>query len=214
MQLWKARMTDQEIVSELQKHIDTNEYGIGLKKFMEICNSLGLHWTHQQKHTTESIHEAMMELQAMFLKAGTCKVVSLLFHEKQICIARNVVCQYFAIYKPELAWQHKASHLQHCRFWAAGVNDIWDVDQHDKFLCFGLALHTGIKPFSGHILWMKVWHSNCNPQLILSYYLSTVNDFRFNPLVTQSNPGTENSRIANAQIMLWQMHDPALALCP
>ncbi|KIK81382.1 hypothetical protein PAXRUDRAFT_156237, partial [Paxillus rubicundulus Ve08.2h10] len=50
-----------------------------------------------------------------------------------------------------------------------------------------------------------------NPQLILSYYLSTVEDFRFIPLVTQSDPGTENFGIANAQTKLWQMHNPALA---
>jgi len=67
--------------------------------------------------------------------------------------------------------------LQCRRFWAAGVNDIWAVDQHDKWLQFGLALHTGIEPFSGCILWVKVWHSNRNPQLILSYYLEMVEDF-------------------------------------
>ncbi|KIJ08081.1 hypothetical protein PAXINDRAFT_89387, partial [Paxillus involutus ATCC 200175] len=61
------------------------------------------------------------------------------------------------------------------------------------------------------ILWMKVWHSNRNPQLILSYYLSTVEEFGFAPLVTQSDPGSENFGIANAQTMLRQMHDPALA---
>ncbi|KIJ06201.1 hypothetical protein PAXINDRAFT_92365 [Paxillus involutus ATCC 200175] len=211
MRLWKARMTDREIVSELQKHIDTNEYGIGLTKFVEIRNSLGLRRTRQQKHTTESIREAMMELRAMYPKAGAREVVSLLFHEKQMCVARNVVCQYFAIYEPELVRQRKAGRLQRRRFWAAGVNDIWAVDQHDKFLRFGLALHTGIEPFSGRILWMKVWHSNRNPQLILSYYLSTVEDFGFIPLVTQSDPGTENFGIANAQTMLRQMHDPGLA---
>ena len=47
----------------------------------------------------------------------------------------------------------------------------------NKWLCFGLALHTGIEPFSGHILWTKVWHSNRNPQLILSYYLESVEFF-------------------------------------
>lgn len=79
--------------------------------------------------------------------------------------------EYFATYKPDLMKQRKANCLQHCCFWAAEVNDIWAVHQHNKWLHFGLALHTGIEPFSGRILWMKVWHSNCNPQLILSYYL-------------------------------------------
>jgi len=29
MRLWKAHLTDKEIVAELRKHIDTGEYGIG-----------------------------------------------------------------------------------------------------------------------------------------------------------------------------------------
>ena len=82
--------------------------------------------------------------------------------------------EYFVTYEPHLMRERKANHLQHRRFWAAGVNDIWTIDQHDKWLHFGLALHTCIKPFSGRILWMKVWHSNCNPQLILSYYIEVV----------------------------------------
>lgn len=89
-------------------------------------------------------------------------------------VDRNVVREYFALYEPELIRQRKACRLLQHRFWAAGVNDIWAVDQHDKWKRFGLALHTGIEPFSGKILWMKVWHSNQNPQLILTYYLEAV----------------------------------------
>ena len=29
-------------------------------------------------------------------------------------------------------------------------------------------------------------------------------------MITQSDPSTENFRIANAQTLLWQMHDPSL----
>jgi len=57
---------------------------------------------------------------------------------------------------------------------AAGVNDIWAVDQHDKWKRFGLVLHTGINPFARHTRWMKVWWTNNNPKLICSYYLDSV----------------------------------------
>ncbi|KAI6148862.1 hypothetical protein BKA82DRAFT_3978535, partial [Pisolithus tinctorius] len=70
----------------------------------------------------------------------------------------------------------KTCHLRCCHFWAARVNDIWAVDQHDKWLRFGLALHTAVEPFSGKILWICVWHSNCNPQLILTYFLDVVKE--------------------------------------
>ncbi|KAI6009124.1 hypothetical protein EDC04DRAFT_2581747 [Pisolithus marmoratus] len=117
---------------------------------------------------------------------------------------------YCITYEPHLLKQRKVNHLQHHCFWAASVNDIWAVDQHNKWLCFGLVLHTGIKPFSGCILWMKVWHSNRNPQLILSYYLDTIKEFGYIPMITQSDPSTENFGIANAQTLLQQMHDPTL----
>ncbi|KIK91877.1 hypothetical protein PAXRUDRAFT_55494, partial [Paxillus rubicundulus Ve08.2h10] len=209
--LWKARMTDKQIVQELCKHIDTNQYGIGLTKFVQIRNSLGLRCTRQQGHTPETIYESMVELREMYPKAGAREMVSLLFHERDMAIARSIVRDYFTTYEPHLVRQCKAGRLQHCCFWAASVNDLWAVDQHDKWLRFGLALHTGIEPFSGRILWMKIWYSNRNPQLILSYYLETVKEFGYIPLVTQSDPGTENFGIANAQTMLRQMHDPTLA---
>ncbi|KAI6154974.1 hypothetical protein BKA82DRAFT_4326410 [Pisolithus tinctorius] len=107
---------------------------------------------------------------------------------------------YFAVYEPHPVCQCKAHRLQCRRFWAAGVNDIWAVDQHDN-----------VEPFSGKIFWIHVWHSNQNPQLILSYYLNVIEEFGFIPLVTQSDPGSENFGIANAQTMLHQWHEPALA---
>lgn len=70
--------------------------------------------------------------------------------------------------------QRKANRLRRRRFWSAGVNDILAVDQHDKWIRFGLALHTGIDPFAGVIQWMKVWWMNSDPKLILSYYLDWV----------------------------------------
>lgn len=82
---------------------------------------------------------------------------------------------YFAIYEPELVQERKAHRLKRKRFWAAGVNDLIAVDQHDKWKYkFGLALHTGIEPFAGRIQWIKVWWTNSNPRLILSYYLDEV----------------------------------------
>ncbi|KAG2078334.1 hypothetical protein BDR04DRAFT_1124232 [Suillus decipiens] len=164
-------------------------------------------WQH---HTVETIHEAMIDLRLTYPNAGACEMVSLLFHERSMSVARNVVTSYFDIYKPELVIQRKANCLRRRRFWAAGVNDIFTVNQHDKWLRYGLGLHTGIEPFSGRIMWMRVWHSNRNPQLILSYYLDTLDMLGYMPMVTQSDPGSENFGIANAHTMLRQWHDPAL----
>ncbi|KAG1719695.1 hypothetical protein EDB19DRAFT_1836499 [Suillus lakei] len=199
--MWKARQTDRQIVLELQKHIDTSRYGIGRTKFLEIRQAMGLHRTRQQAHTVESICNAMIELCAIYPNAGAREMASLLFHEKDMSVAR---------FEPGLVREHKARRLRRRRFWAAGVNDLFAVDQHDKWLKFGLGLHTGIEPFSGRIMWIRVWHSNRNPQLILSYYLDTIEELGHMPMVTQSDPGSENFGIANAHTMLQQWHDPDL----
>jgi hypothetical protein len=82
---------------------------------------------------------------------------------------------YFQNYEPGLSKARKANQLKRKRFWAAGVNDIWAVGQHNKWKYkFGLAFHLGTEPVTGRILWLKVWWSNSNPRLILSYYLDAV----------------------------------------
>ncbi|KAG2132217.1 hypothetical protein BD769DRAFT_1666236 [Suillus cothurnatus] len=208
--LWKARQTDKQIVAELQKHFDTSRYGLGLTKFLKVREAMGLRRTRQQNHNVETIRNAMTNLRPMYPNAGAREVVSLLFHEWNMSVPRSVVISYFRTYEPELVRQRKANRLRRKRFWAAGVNDLFAVDQHDKWLRYGLGLHTGIEPFSGRIMWMRVWHSNRNPQLILSYYLDTVEMLGHMPMVTQSDPGSENYGIANGHTMLRQWHDPAL----
>ncbi|KAG1874867.1 hypothetical protein F4604DRAFT_1880769 [Suillus subluteus] len=183
LRLWKARQTDKQIVQDLQKHYDTSHYGLGLTKFLEICNGMGLQRTRQQGHTVDTVHDAMADLHETYPNVGAREMVNLLFHE-------SVVISYFPIHEPELIQQR--------------VNDIFAVDQHDKWLKYGLGLHTGIEPFSGHIMWIRVWHSNRNPQLILSYYLDTLEALGHN------DPRSENFGIANAHTMLCQWHDPAL----
>jgi len=129
--------------------------------------------------------------------------------------------------------QRRRNHFQRKQFWAAGFMDVITVDQHDKLKKYGLALHVGIEPMSGVCLWLNAWHNNNNPKLILSYYLDYVEAYGCKPalvrasdmfpltysraidipLVTQSDPGTENWYIANAQSFLREWHDPAMQGC-
>ncbi|KAG1801180.1 hypothetical protein EV424DRAFT_1351975 [Suillus variegatus] len=210
LRYWKARQTDKKIIENLRNHYDTSRYGLGITKFRDMRIEMGLLRTRQQNHTIESIREAMIELRKAYPNAGAREMVILLFHEKEMSVSRNLVISYCAAYEADLIHQRKARRLKRRRFWAAGVNDLFAVDQHDKWLRFGLALHTGVEPFSGRIMWIRVWHSNRNPQLILTYYLETIERLGHIPMVTQSDPGTENYGIANAHTMLRQMYDPAL----
>ncbi|KAF8444487.1 hypothetical protein L210DRAFT_957937 [Boletus edulis BED1] len=161
---WRAALA-QRIVAELQKEINSKEYGIGLTKFIEI----------RQRHTEETICPAMIELRRMYPDAGIHEMRSLLFHEHNMAVCITV-CTCYIIHL-----QRKVNRLCRRRFRAAGVNDMWTV-----------------------------WHSNRNPQLILSYYLETVERLGFIQMITQSDPGTENFGIANAQTMLRQINDLTL----
>ncbi|KAG1824777.1 uncharacterized protein BJ212DRAFT_1444466 [Suillus subaureus] len=159
-------------------------------KFKKIYNAMGLQCTQQQNHSIESICDAMMDLHKAYPNAGAQEMVSLLFHEKDMSVKvfdLNVVILYFAAFEVELA---------------TGVNNLFTVDQHNKWLHFSLALHTGIELFS-------VWHLNQNPQLILMYYLDTIEKLDI-LMITQSDPGSENYGIANAHTMLHQMYDVSL----
>ena len=58
-------------------------------------------------------------------------------------------------------------------FIAVGPNEMWSLDQHDKFKRYGLFFHVGLDPFPGVIHWCKVWWTVRNPKLIACYYLDT-----------------------------------------
>ncbi|KAJ6461455.1 hypothetical protein C8R45DRAFT_1056028 [Mycena sanguinolenta] len=194
------RKNDKEIVRLLMTHhIDTSKYGLGITRFRQIRESLGLFHTRKQDHDVHTIRQAMIRLRD-----------HLLFHEENMSVSRNIVTEYFSVHEPHLVRERRQNRLRRKRFWAAGVNDIWAVDQHDKWKYkFGLALHSGIDPFIGMIHWMKIWWTNSNPRLILSYHLDRVEELKAAPLVSQSDPGTENYGIANGHTMLRHLHDPS-----
>lgn len=89
---------------------------------------------------------------------------------------RHVVRRYFRQYEPLQYRARRARRLRRKRFWAAGVNDICAVDQHDKWNRFGLKLHVGLDPYTRRVHWLRVWHSNRDPKLILSYYIAHVRE--------------------------------------
>jgi hypothetical protein len=83
--------------------------------------------------------------------------------------------KYFDEYERPLVEERKAGRLKRKVFWAAGVSDLWCVDQHDKWKQkFGLALHCCVDPFTGVMKWLKVWWNNNNPHLIFAYYIQAV----------------------------------------
>ncbi|KAK7007129.1 hypothetical protein R3P38DRAFT_3325564 [Favolaschia claudopus] len=177
-----------------------------LTRFREMRKELGLTRARQQNHTVESIRDAMLRLRLQYPKAGHREMSSLLFHEENMSVPRSAQIESTGGYHKvsELVRQRRANRLRRKRFWAAGVNDLWAIDQHDKWKYkYGLALHTGIEPFIGRIQWLKIWWTNSNPRIILSYYLDVVLEGGFMPLIFQSDFG-------NGHTLLRHSHDSAL----
>ncbi|CAK5271654.1 unnamed protein product [Mycena citricolor] len=209
---WNQRKSDKFILEALKKHhIDLSKYGLEIQTFRRIREKLGYIRARKQGHTVESIAEPVAKLRVIYPKAGGREMGNLLFHEENIVVARDTIMKYFRIYEPDLVRERRRGHFKRKAFWSAGANDIWAVDQHDKWKYkFGLALHTGIDPFLGLIHWIRIWWNNSNPRLILSYYLNVIEDLGIMPLVTQSDPGPENVGIANGHTQMRHYQDASL----
>ncbi len=77
--------------------------------------------------------------------------------------------------EPVLFPGRKRGRLRRRVFHCAGVNDVWSLDQHDKWkVQFGVCLHACVDPFTGVLKWINVWWNNSNPVLISCYYLDVV----------------------------------------
>ncbi|KAJ7599657.1 hypothetical protein C8J56DRAFT_1156448 [Mycena floridula] len=74
---WDVKKIHQTIV---EKHLDREQYGIGLTRFRKYMVDAGLPGVHVSGHTPESIRPVMVELRAMFPKAGALDVTHLSTH--------------------------------------------------------------------------------------------------------------------------------------
>lgn len=84
---------------------------------------------------------------------------------------RPLVDRYLQIHEPEQVAMRRRGTFKRRRAWAAGVNDCWAFDQHDKWMRFHLYMHGGLDICAGYQLWLKIWRSASDPRLICSYYL-------------------------------------------
>ncbi|KAG1724901.1 uncharacterized protein EDB91DRAFT_1331176 [Suillus paluster] len=187
-----------EIVTRLRRYYDTDAYNVSRR------SQWGLKSARGQAHTITSIGPAIE-------RQGSHDMRQTLIHEEKIIVSRKLILRYMNLYHPEDIQARKSRRLKRSIYWTAGVNDIWVFDQHDKWRRFQLYLHVAIEPFSGCVLWLKIWWTNRNPRLICGWYCDTVETLGAMPLVTQSDPGSENNGIANGHTLLRHMQDPTLA---
>ncbi|KAG1871820.1 hypothetical protein DFJ58DRAFT_713774 [Suillus subalutaceus] len=151
-----------------------------------------------QAHTIESIGPAIVN--------GSHDMKQTLRQEEHIMVPRDLILRYMNLHHPDEVQRRKSRRLKRSTFWTAGLHDIW-------WRRFQLFLHVGTEPFSGRILWLKIWWTNHNPRLICGWYCDTPTNaiIQAMPLVTQSDLGTENNGIANGHTMLHHLQDLGLA---
>ncbi|KIL56954.1 hypothetical protein M378DRAFT_16621 [Amanita muscaria Koide BX008] len=151
-------------------------------------------------------------------------------HSIVVTVTRDLVNKFLREKEPDAVAACKSGRFQRKIFWSAGVMEFWSIDQHDKWGRFGLWLHLGIDPFSGRFAWLKIWWCNCNPRLLINYYLDAGRQVGgrvlFNhspivygltstspigiPLMTMSDRGRENNGIANLHTTIRHQLDPSL----
>ncbi|QRV83586.1 hypothetical protein RhiJN_11602 [Ceratobasidium sp. AG-Ba] len=207
--------TDKDITAHLlEKHIDKSKYSLSVQSFVKIRKSLGLESTRGQGHTIESANAVISAARARHPSAGINELRNIVRTESggSTRIPRSVVEAWAHQNEPRAVEARKGRIVVKKPFLCSGVNEIWSINQHDKFQVWGLWLHVCVDAYSGYVVWLRVWWTNSNPRLICSYYLDAVESSSppAVPLLTQSDAGSENYHVADAQTTLRQMTDPSL----
>ncbi|TFK58905.1 hypothetical protein BDN72DRAFT_906314 [Pluteus cervinus] len=130
------------------------------KSIQRTRKELGLENTRQQKHTKETIAPHVQEIKKQFPVKGVEGMRRTLFAELEIKAPRSVISQHLHHIEPEAIAGRKSKKFKQAIFYAAGVNDVWAMDQHDKWGKYGLWLHNGIDPFLLQLLYtllLKAW---------------------------------------------------------
>ncbi|OAX40779.1 hypothetical protein K503DRAFT_855105 [Rhizopogon vinicolor AM-OR11-026] len=168
-------------------------------------------WTGLEAHpataTHSRVHEQLLrEIRQRFPYRGAEVIRRDLRQQFDFHVPRELIAKLLKITEPTAVRVRRHGRLIRRRFWYAGVNNVRPQDQHDK----GLWLHISLDPFTGWIDWLKIWWTNRNPRLIARYYLDCCRKLGAVPLITQSNPGSKNFAVANAQTMIRHRLNPAL----
>ncbi|KAF8073679.1 hypothetical protein FPV67DRAFT_1410551 [Lyophyllum atratum] len=204
-------LNDVKIAEECKDHYDLNVYGLSVKSVKRFRKEFNLHSTRQQQYTEDEVMRKILEIRKAYTTRGAETIRKQLRIEHGMRVPRETISKYLRIMEPEAVNQRRARRFKRRRFYAAGVNDVWAQDQHDKWgPKYGLWLHNNIDPFTGFNNWLNVWWTNHNPRLIGGYYIKAVRELGAIPVATQSDPGTENYAVANIHTVLRQRLDLSL----
>ncbi|KAI0310015.1 hypothetical protein OF83DRAFT_1278963 [Amylostereum chailletii] len=203
---------DHEICDLIKTHwtFDAAQWGLSKTSIKRARQRFGFHHARGQKNTLQSIAPYIQKLRKKYPTRGARKLTDSLFVIHGVRAPRELVELYLRLAEPEAVQSRRRHRLGRRICWSAGINDIWPQDQHDKWKRFGLFLHVSLEMHGGYINWLKIWWTNRNSRLITRFYLDRAREIGGIPLVTQSDPGTENNGVANAHTLLRRALDPSL----
>ncbi|KIJ33625.1 hypothetical protein M422DRAFT_183028, partial [Sphaerobolus stellatus SS14] len=188
----------------------TSKFTIGRRR-----REWGLHSSRAVKkllaQAPDILSDAIQHTRLKFPTMGSHEMKHELRHTFGLDVPRSLILAWFNEHEYDLLQERKFKRFRRKAYVAAGVNHIITVDQHEKWMKYGIFLHVGTEVFSGRILWLKVWWTVKNPRLIVKYFLDACREIGGCPLITQSDPGSENYGIANAQTTMRLIADSALA---
>lgn len=92
-------------------------------------------------------------------------------------------------------------------FVSTGPNWVWSLDGHDKLMgyqnwTFPLAVYGCIDTASRKILWLKVWDTNSQPELIGKWFIEYLIESKHIPNFVRIDKGTETGIMATIQAYL------------
>ncbi|KAH8982770.1 hypothetical protein EDB86DRAFT_3085880 [Lactarius hatsudake] len=203
-------MSDKEITTSVMDHFDSARYDISVYTVRRRRKDWGLESTHQQMYTVQSIATFVNDIKKRFPNRGAETIRKALLFENKIHVPRPIIAEYLRQTKPDAVDAQWYKRFKRWTFIAIGPNEMWSLHQHDKFKHYGLFFHVSLDPFPGVIHWCKVWWTVRNLKLIACFYFDTAWSIGGIPLITQSDPGTENVNVVYAQTALRHQMEPSL----
>lgn len=119
-----------------------------------------------------------------------------------LLVRRDTVMRSLRIIDPEGVQLRKRRRLKRRKYNTPGPNFLWHMDGWDKLKPYGFCVHAGIDGFSRRLLWLEVSTTNKNPNVVVDYFLSTVQQLGGVPRLVRADKGTENIWVSAMQKLL------------
>ncbi|XP_013401462.1 uncharacterized protein LOC106167276 [Lingula anatina] len=147
----------------------------------------------------EVIHAMREELEGTGRCLGYRGMWSRLKKKYGLSVKRDTVMQLLQLMDPAGVEQRSRRGLRRRDYTNNGPLYLVHIDGYDKLKHFGFAIHGAIDGFSRKVLWLRVSHTNNDPEVIGTYFLNFIKEIGGVPRVIRGDRGTENTMVEDLQ---------------